>query len=111
MIQQGIRSSEIAGRVGGDEFTVVLPETETRQAAALGEQLIEGLPEALRNWPDLPEAAEIARMVGVSIGIAGTDDGPMSPDKLVARADAALYEAKRSGKNRVCTVAQQPALR
>jgi len=111
MIQQGLRSSEIAGRVGGDEFTVLLPETEPRQAAALAERLIEGLPEALRDWPDLPEAAEIARMVGVSIGIAGNDDGPVSPDKLAARADAALYDAKRSGKNRVCAVPHQSALR
>lgn len=110
MMQQSIRSSEIAGRVGGDEFTIVLPETEPRGAIALAERLIEGLPEALRSWPNLPEAARIAETVGISVGIAGNEDGLTSPDRLAARADAALYEAKRTGKNRVCTTTQQTAL-
>jgi diguanylate cyclase (GGDEF)-like protein len=109
-MQQSIRSSEIAGRIGGDEFTIVLPETESRQAIALAERVIEGLPQALRSWPDLPDADLIAEAVGVSVGIAGNEDGLTSPDKLAARADAALYEAKRTGKNRVCATIQQTAL-
>lgn len=110
LIQQGIRSSEMAGRVGGDEFTVVLPETEPRQAAALGERLIEGLPETLRDWPNLPHASDIARMVGASIGIAGNEDRSVTPDGLAASADAALYEAKRTGKSRICVVPKAPPL-
>jgi PleD family two-component response regulator len=89
---------------------VVLPETGPRQAAALAERLIEGLPEALRDWPNLPHATEIARMVGASIGIAGNEDRSVSPDGLAASADGALYEAKRTGKNRVCVVPKAPAV-
>jgi len=89
----------------------VLPETEPRQAVALAERLIEGLPEALRDWPGLPEATRTAAPAGISIGIAANEDGPLSPDMLAARADAALYEAKRTGKNRACTASRQPALR
>jgi PleD family two-component response regulator len=78
---------------------------------ALAERLIEGLPEALRDWPGLPEATRTAAPAGISIGIAANEDGPLSPDMLAARADAALYEAKRTGKNRACTASRQPALR
>lgn len=110
MLQRITRSTEIAGRIGGDEFMVVLPETEARDAAALADRIVEGLPEALRAWPNLAEADRIAPLVGLSAGIADTGDGVNSPERLTARADAALYEAKRSGRNRVCTTMQQSAV-
>lgn len=98
MMRLNIRSSEIVGRLGGDEFTVVLPETDSRQAMALAQRLIETLPNTLRSWPGIPEA-EIVTVIGLSIGIASNDEGHMPARQLTAQADFALYEAKKTGKN------------
>ncbi|MFB3882415.1 MAG: diguanylate cyclase [Armatimonadota bacterium] len=110
MLQRSIRSTDIGGRIGGDEFMVLLPETEQWQALALAERLVNGLPGALRGCCGLSDPDHVARTVGLSIGIAGTEDGPTSPDKLAARADAALYAAKRTGKNRARLASEQMAL-
>ena len=107
MMRDNIRSSEIAGRLGGDEFTVVLPETDSRQAAALAQRFIEILGDALRSWPGIPDPA-IADSIGLSIGIAGNDDGPLSARQLTAQADLALYEAKRKGKNNAFSASRKP---
>ena len=98
-----MRSSELAGRLGGDEFVVVLPEIDSRQAAAVAERLIKGFSAVLRSWPKLRDAERVAATAGISVGIACNDDGPVSLKQLTARADAALYEAKRRGKNRAYT--------
>lgn len=111
MLQRSIRSTDIGGRIGGDEFMVLLPETEPWQALALAERLVEALPGALSDCPGLTDRDRVARTIGLSIGIAGTEDGPASPDKLAARADAALYEAKRTGKNRACFASDKTAVR
>jgi len=100
LMKRNMRSSEVAGRLGGDEFAVVLPETDARQASALADRLIEGLSPALAAWADLPDSRVIAETIGMSIGVAESKDGTMSPKDLTAHADAALYEAKRTGKNR-----------
>jgi len=100
MMKESIRSSETAGRLGGDEFAIVLPETDARQAAALADRLIEGVSATVGAWPNLPDSDAIAATIGMSIGIADSRNGALPPKELMARADAALYEAKRLGKNR-----------
>ncbi len=107
MLRNNIRSSEIAGRLGGDEFTVVLPETDSRQAAALAQRLIETLSDALRSWPGIPDA-DIIAVIGLSIGIASNDEGPLPARQLTAQADIALYEAKRRGKNSAYVTSYKP---
>ncbi|MCJ7749613.1 MAG: GGDEF domain-containing protein, partial [Armatimonadetes bacterium] len=100
MMKENIRSSETAGRLGGDEFAIVLPETDARQAAALADRLIERVSAAVGAWPSLPDSDAIVATVGMSIGVADSRNGALPPKELMARADAALYEAKRLGKNR-----------
>ncbi len=100
IMKESIRSSETAGRLGGDEFAIVLPETDARQAAALADRLIEGVSAAVGAWPNLPDADAIEATVGMSIGVADSRNGALPLKELMARADAALYEAKRLGKNR-----------
>jgi len=109
MMSKCIRSSETAGRLGGDEFAVVLPETDARQAAAVADRLIESVSTAIGAWPDLPDSDAIAAAIGISIGIADSRDGATSPKELTARADAALYEAKRLGRNRSWVSSDSPA--
>lgn len=88
-------------RVGGDEFMVVMTkETTTDQATMIGDSIIEAMA--------VPVEHEQRRAtVGASIGIAFGTAGHMSSAKLVANADVALYEAKRSGRNTLCQVTPQ----
>ena len=88
------RSADFAGRYGGEEFCVGLPETTL--AGAL--QVAERIREATANTSVELEAGGTAR-VTCSIGVAEVTSADV--DQLIARADAALYEAKRLGRNRV----------
>jgi diguanylate cyclase (GGDEF)-like protein len=88
------RAGELVGRYGGEEFVVLLPEAGLSRALALGE----GLRESIAN---LAIPGVQARFT-VSIGVSTTIPTPEQPsDHLLAAADAALYEAKSRGRNRV----------
>jgi diguanylate cyclase (GGDEF)-like protein len=92
-----IRETDIFGRYGGEEFVLVLPHTDTNGAEFLAEKLRAGL-----------EAEEMrhecfAVHVTASFGVACTENSDViAADHLLQLADRALYEAKESGRNRVC---------
>ena len=90
-------SEAVFGRIGGEEFAIILPATdEPRTVAALEvvRQHIAGQPVSTRRG-DL--------MVTISIGVTALDAcRNVSLDHLLERADVALYQAKRSGRNRTC---------
>jgi diguanylate cyclase (GGDEF)-like protein len=95
VLQAAVRENEVAARVGGEEFAVVLPATgvdAARQAAERIRQRIESARVAL------PDGREVA--VTTSIGLSMLQPGDR-PESLLARADAALYRAKNLGRNRV----------
>jgi diguanylate cyclase (GGDEF)-like protein len=88
-----IRDTDITGRYGGEEFLVVAPETPPQQALVLADRIRLALEERTRDQPDLPR-------VTTSVGIATSRSTQASSwDELVQIADAALYEAKRKGRN------------
>jgi diguanylate cyclase (GGDEF)-like protein len=90
-ITEQLRAADTASRFGGDEFAVMLPRIAGRQeAAAVARRIVAALAKPMR-------VAHHRLQVGVSIGIAlsGTDGN--EPAELVARADLAMYEAKRRG--------------
>lgn len=88
-------------RVGGDEFMVVLTDDTTAdQATMIGDSIIEAMTTPV-------EHEQRRATVGASIGIAFGTAGHMTPAKLVANADVALYEAKRNGRNTLCQVTPQ----
>jgi diguanylate cyclase (GGDEF)-like protein len=91
------RSSDLAARYGGEEFVVLLPNTSPISAGALGEKILAEL-QAL----NLPHAASPLERITVSIGVKSCCTAPScSPSDLIEAADAALYQAKRAGRNRV----------
>lgn len=92
-----LRSSDAAGRMGGDEFLVVLPETDTRGGEALAVRLAEDFSaeiRAMQSW------RQTTAVLGLSIGTAATEDGLAQVGQLLTAADEALYEAKRARKDR-----------
>ncbi len=94
-----VRESDLVGRHGGDEFTVLLPVVETPgDAETVAEKIVAAFSE--------PFAVDGQEMrLGVSIGIALFPDGGESVDALLHAADAAMYAAKSGGKNRWVTYA------
>ena len=94
-LRRTVRESDTAGRWGGEEFALVLPSTDLDGALRLAERARAALAaEAVQ----LPDGSSIN--VSASFGVASFPDWD-EPGELLAAADSALYEAKRSGKNRV----------
>jgi diguanylate cyclase (GGDEF)-like protein len=91
-IQGGIRSSDIAARFGGDEFVVLLIRSGAASARIVAEKMV-----AMLSAPYAWQEQEIR--VSASIGIAIFPSSAGSIEALLARADAAMYQAKKSGKN------------
>lgn len=93
------RAGELVARYGGEEFIVLLPETPQNKALAIAE----GLRIAVERLP-IPHAEKEYRVtisIGVSTVVPGFDQ---QPAQLIASADAALYEAKDAGRNRVHSI-------
>jgi diguanylate cyclase (GGDEF)-like protein/PAS domain S-box-containing protein len=95
-IRRLLRESDTVARIGGDEFTVILPKIAGREDAA---EVATKIVDALGGLFRLPGPADSARevRVGCSVGIAIFPADAESPDGLVVAADAAMYEAKRNG--------------
>ena len=90
-----VRGCDTVARVGGDEFVVVTPALDTpEEAAAIARRIRSALLEPVRVCDD---TIRVDVSIGVAIAVADGDD----PDSLLARADDALYRAKRAGRGRV----------
>jgi diguanylate cyclase (GGDEF)-like protein len=94
---EAVRELDLPGRYGGEEFALVLPGTNLSGARALAEKIRRNLEELLVTTPDGSPF-----QVTASFG-AACFPAQSGVEELVAAADAALYEAKRTGKNRVVT--------
>lgn len=100
LIMDSIRTYDIAGRYGGEEFLVVLPDTTIEHAMALAERLRINVEENLC----LRAGMLLKKSVTVSIGIASLQSSDRVVDDLLMRADDGLYKAKRDGRNRVACI-------
>ena len=90
LLKSSVRGIDIVGRWGGEEFLVVCPETDADSAAILADRIVATV--SNHNFSS-------KRKQTVSIGVASLSEDD-TPDCLLARADAALYNAKNNGRNR-----------
>jgi len=99
VLRDSCRVYDVAGRYGGEEFCVVLPETKVSNTTVVAERIRERLASSRFD------VGADSVVVTASIGVAGIDsleaEGGLSPTALIDRADLALYSAKHHGRNRV----------
>ena len=91
-----LREVDIVGRIGGEEFAILLPETDIVQATLVAERLRVSISNG-KVFPTLNEEVRFA----ASFGVTFTKDANKSINELLNQADDALYKAKNSGRNRV----------
>jgi len=95
-VREELRDTDFAARYGGDEFVVLLPQTNETQGAQFAERLRRRLADVSQD-AGLP----VRGSIGVAAVIAEELDSPDAAEDLLRRADEALYRAKRSGRDRV----------
>jgi diguanylate cyclase (GGDEF)-like protein len=93
-VQGRLRATDVLGRLGGEEFLILAPGNSVAEATHLAEELCQ----SLRERPMAGDRAWVTGSFGVTVHESGD-----TADVILARADAALYAAKRDGRNRVAT--------
>jgi diguanylate cyclase (GGDEF)-like protein len=96
LLMDEIRATDVAGRYGGEELIVLMPQNTTEGARVLAERWREQVDQAVFKLLEGRDAK-----VTVSIGIAEFEAGFETPNDLIAAADSALYLAKQRGRNRI----------
>ena len=97
ILKENLRAYDRVGRWGGEEFILILPDTELKDAAMIAERLRRQTAEV-----KIPLENGETFSIQISLGIACTADGFSALAKLIDAADQALYKAKQTGRNRVC---------
>jgi two-component system, cell cycle response regulator len=96
-LRDNVRASDLACRLGGEEFVVVMPDTSLENANLVGERLRH----CIAAMPFMVGLQRNPINVTSSIGVAALEYGDDRPELILRRADQALYSAKRDGRNRV----------
>ena len=91
-IGEGRRSTDVAARLGGEEFALILPETQVDGAQIVAEKIREVIRTSL----------DFEQPITVSMGISALSGAAIKAETLVKEADLALYEAKQAGRDRIC---------
>ncbi|MBN1913340.1 MAG: GGDEF domain-containing protein [Candidatus Omnitrophica bacterium] len=99
-IKGNIRQIDLFGRYGGEEFAIILPETDKNHGRLVAERIRQLVEEGFIRVYD--EDLKVT----ISIGISGFPGDGKKTETLIEKADAALYQAKHAGRNRVCSYAK-----
>ena len=97
VLSTSCRNFDIVSRIGGEEFSVILPDCPSKQALEVAERLRIAVEAHIFNILDA-----IKINITISIGAATYPDNVIDLEDLIKQADTALYSAKRSGRNKVC---------
>jgi diguanylate cyclase (GGDEF)-like protein len=97
------REPDGIGRLGGEEFAVILPETDLTDAAVIAERMRYAVHESTSVSVDAGKSVRVT----VSIGVAALNSNDVSFDDILSRADDCLYNAKKNGRNCVVSVYTQ----
>jgi diguanylate cyclase (GGDEF)-like protein len=98
-LQQGRRSADVVSRIGGEEFALILPETEAEGALMVAEKIRMAV----------SDQSELKSFLTLSMGVGILHGAALEAQRLIKQADLALYEAKRIGRNRVCVFEDRPS--
>lgn len=98
LLQSCIRNIDYAGRYGGEELVIILPELDEAKAVEMGERLRKVVEE---TKIDVDMADDV--LVTISVGVASFPTHGFTPEHLFKVADQAMYRAKKEGRNKVCT--------
>ncbi len=92
VLNKNLRDLDVIGRLGGDEFGILLPQTDAKSAQIVSERFLGEVAVAAqsRGWA-----------IGLSVGVVTVAGGDTDVDRLLQLADATMYRAKRAGKNRI----------
>jgi diguanylate cyclase (GGDEF)-like protein len=101
-LTKGIRAEDLVCRFGGEEFVVILPTADLEAACARAERLRSKMKELT-----ILHQGRSMGMLTISVGVAVFPEHGTSPKELMAAADAALYEAKRDGRDQVVVAASK----
>jgi len=107
VLQDEIRETDYTGRYGGDEFIVVFPYTSIEDATVVMERIRNKLCKVCRENQD----SDISKKLSVSVGLATANISMTRSDDLINAADAALYMAKESGRDRLVVYNESTATR
>lgn len=96
-IKKSIRNIDLACRFGGEEFIILMPDTDL----ALAQIVAERIRNDMAAHPVVCNNGALQVPITISVGVSSLDEKYDTPEKLMKRADVALYNAKRDGRNRV----------
>jgi len=97
IIHQNIKGSDIAARYGGEEFVIIFPKTEKETAARICDTIRKKIQETVFPGEEFQPQGDLT----ISFGVACFPLDAANPEDLIRKADTALYEAKKQGRNRV----------
>lgn len=97
LIRETIRPSDIPARFGGEEFLVILPETDKEDAQVVAERLRK----RISMYPFRIDSRKEEVQLTISVGVSAFPEYGQSSEELITLADMALYQAKKEGKNKV----------
>ena len=97
-IQRALRTEDTLGRLGGEEFATIFPQTDASNAALVAERIREGIEKIEIDTPTGP------LRFTMSIGVSESSDEDRGIEDALSRADTALYEAKEKGRNQVVCI-------
>jgi len=102
-ITAAMRETNLAARFGGEEFVILLPDTGAKACLVVAERIRQAVARML-----VPPGTDKPLQLTVSLGIAVYPDHGQTLEEVLNACDKALYESKRSGRNRTTLYAEQP---